>query len=217
MAVALLVAAGRGERLGAGVAKALVPLAGRPMLQWSLDALRAVPAIEQVIVAMPPGTVAPDGVAGVEGGQTRSESVARALRAAGPGEPVLVHDAARPLVTPELIQRLLDGLEDADAAIAAAPVADTIKRVSAERVVLETPPRAELWAVQTPQVFRRAALERALLSASEEVLATATDDAWLIEQTGGAVQIVPATPRNLKVTSPTDLRLAELLLAEGTP
>jgi len=212
VAVALLVAAGRGERLGAGVAKALVPLAGRPMLQWSLDALRAVPAIEQVIVAMPPGTVAPDGVAGVEGGQTRSESVARALRAAGPGEPVLVHDAARPLVTPELIQRLLDGLEDADAAIAAAPVADTIKRVSAERVVLETPPRAELWAVQTPQVFRREMLQRAL-DVPAHVLAAATDDAGLVERAGGRVRVIPAPSENLKVTTTLDLKVAELLLA----
>jgi len=156
----------------------------------------------------------------VAGGSVRSASVRLDLTACGAGDPVIVHDAARPLAAPELFERALGQLErsEADAVIAAVPVSDTIKAVNPDgHTVSRTLDRTRLWAVQTPQVFRRAALERALLSASEEVLATATDDAWLIEQTGGAVQIVPATPRNLKVTSPTDLRLAELLLAEGTP
>ena len=213
MAVALIVAAGRGERLGAPVAKALVPLGGRPMLDWSLDALRAVPAIERILVALPPGVAPPDAVAAVPGGETRSDSVRRALGAVGDGDPVLVHDAARPLVTPELAQRVLEALAGADAAIAAAPVTDTVKRADESGLVLETLARAELWSVQTPQVFRREALERAL-DVPAEVLAAATDDAWLVERAGGTVRVVPAPPENLKVTTPMDLRVAELLLGE---
>jgi 2-C-methyl-D-erythritol 4-phosphate cytidylyltransferase len=223
VAVALIVAAGRGERLGAGVAKALVPLAGRPLLSWSLDALRGVAAIERIVVALPPRATPPEldtgagagagaPVSWVLGGETRSESVARALAAAGDGDPVLVHDAARPLVTPALAQAVLDALPGAEAAIAAAPVTDTIKRAGADRVVCETLARDELWAVQTPQAFGRAALERAL-EVAPEVLAAATDDAWLVERAGGRVRIVPAPRENLKVTTALDLRVAELLLA----
>jgi 2-C-methyl-D-erythritol 4-phosphate cytidylyltransferase len=213
VAVALIVAAGRGERLGAGVAKAFVPLAGRPMLDWSLDALREVPAIESITVAMPPGVAPPDGVAAVQGGRVRSESVVRALRAAGEGDPVLVHDAARPLVTPDLAQRVLEALAGVDAAIAATPLTDTIKRAGPDGRVIETLSRRELWAVQTPQAFRREALAAAL-DVPADVLAAATDDAWLVERAGGSVRIVPAPPENLKVTTALDLRLAELILAE---
>jgi 2-C-methyl-D-erythritol 4-phosphate cytidylyltransferase len=215
MAVALIVAAGSGERLGAGRPKALVELAGRPLVQWSIDALRQVEEIERIVLALPPGTAAPAGVRAVEGGACRSESVRRALDAAGEGDPVLVHDAARPLVTADLAERVLAALageQDADAAIAAAPVTDTVKRVDGAGAVTETLERSELWAVQTPQVFRRAALERALDVSAQE-LARATDDAWLIEQAGGRVIVVRASEENMKVTVPLDLRVAEMLLA----
>jgi 2-C-methyl-D-erythritol 4-phosphate cytidylyltransferase len=214
MAVALIVAAGSGERLGAGRPKALVELAGRPLVQWSIDALREVAGIERIVLALPPGVASPPGVTGVEGGAARSDSVRRALGAAGDGDPVVVHDAARPLVTSELTERViaaLQGDQDADAAIAASPVTDTVKRVDGAGAVSETLDRSELWAVQTPQVFRRAALERALDVSSEE-LARATDDAWLIERAGGKVIVVRASEENLKVTRPFDLRVAELLL-----
>jgi 2-C-methyl-D-erythritol 4-phosphate cytidylyltransferase len=216
MTVALIVAAGSGERLGAGGPKALVELAGRPLLQWSIDALLAVGAIEQIIVAMPPGLAPPAGVTAVTGGATRSESVRLALAAAGPGETVLVHDAARPLLTPTLADSVIAALrhdEGADAAIAAVPVTDTVKRVGEGGRVRETLDRSLLWAVQTPQVFRRGALEAAL-DVSSEMLARATDDAWLIERAGGAVLVVRSSEENLKVTTPHDLRVAELLLAE---
>jgi 2-C-methyl-D-erythritol 4-phosphate cytidylyltransferase len=215
MAVALIVAAGSGERLGAGRPKALVELAGRPLVQWSVEALSAVDAIERIVVALPPGAEPPAGVSSVEGGPARSESVRLALAAAGDGDPVVVHDAARPLVTRELTERVLAALDadvDADAAIAAAPVIDTVKRVDGDGTVTETLERSELWAVQTPQVFRRGALERAL-DVSPQELARATDDAWLIERAGGKVIVVRGSEENLKVTRPFDLRIAELLLA----
>jgi 2-C-methyl-D-erythritol 4-phosphate cytidylyltransferase len=217
MAIALIVAAGSGQRLGADRPKALVELAGRPMLQWSLDALAGVGEISQVIAAMPPGVPAPAGVEGVDGGETRSESVRSALAAAAPGaagELVLVHDAARPLLTAAIVREVIGALgrdDSADAAIAAAPVTDTIKRVDGSHSVLETLERSSLWAVQTPQVFRRGALERAL-DVADDVLAEATDDAWLIERAGGRVLVVAVAAENLKVTTPLDLELAAGLL-----
>ena len=184
------------------------------MLQWSVDALRAVAAIEQIVVALPAGADAPAGTSGVKGGAVRSESVRLALAAAAPGDPVLVHDAARPLLTAELARATIEALEQdetIDAAIAAVPMADTVKRVSGG-LVLQTLDRDELWGVQTPQVFRRAALERAL-DVPDDVLAQATDDAWLIERAGGRVRVVESTRENLKITTSHDLVVAEVLLA----
>jgi 2-C-methyl-D-erythritol 4-phosphate cytidylyltransferase len=230
--VALIVAAGSGERLGAGRPKALVELAGRPLVAWSIDALAQVAGIEQIVVALPAGAELPAGsgagedagaerrIVAVEGGATRSESVLRALAASGrDASLVLVHDAARALVTPALAETViaaLDATRDADAAIAAMPVTDTIKRVDGDGAVRETLDRGQLWAVQTPQVFRLAALERAL-DVPAETLARATDDAWLVERAGGKVIVVRASEENLKVTSPLDLSVAELLLARRTP
>ena len=219
MAVALIVAAGRGERLGSGRPKALVTLGGKPMLEWSVATLHSLPEIEQIVVALPADALdaAPAGTVAVAGGAVRSQSVREALRVSGRGDPVVVHDAARPLAPAALFADALAQLEacGADAVIAAAPVSDTIKEVENDgRTVARTLERSRLWAVQTPQVFRREALERALLGADDELLAAATDDAWLIEQVGGTVQVVKSGPRNIKVTTPTDLQLAELLLAE---
>ena len=224
MTLALIVAAGSGERLRADRPKALVELAGQPLLQYSLEALRSVAQVKRIVVALPAGVAAPAGVVAVQGGAVRSASVKRALAAAGEeegggggegeGELVLVHDAARPLLTPQLARKVIEALRaepSADAAIAAVPVTDTIKRVAEGRVVAETLDRRSLWAVQTPQVFRRGALQRAL-EVSEEVLAQATDDAWLIERAGGGVIVVPSSDENIKVTTARDLRTAELLL-----
>jgi 2-C-methyl-D-erythritol 4-phosphate cytidylyltransferase len=241
MIIALIVAAGRGERLAAGRPKAFVEVAGRPMFQWSVDALRGVDGIERIVLALPPGTPAPAGVIAVDGGAARSDSVRRALAAAGPGDAedvVVVHDAARPLLTGALVERVLAvlaGDQSLDAAIAAAPVADTVKRVQradsdsgtpaaledrgtslgavAAGVVSETLDRSELWAVQTPQIFRRGALERAL-DVPEDVLALATDDAWLVERLGGRVAVVSVGAENPKVTTPLDLAVVEMLLEQ---
>ncbi len=210
MAVALLVAAGSGERLGADVPKAFVTLGGETLLARSLRAIREA-GIEEVVVALPAGHDAPPGARGVPGGSVRSASVLAAL-AASTGDPVVVHDAARPLATPELFRSVLHELESsgADGVVAAAPVTDTLKRAR-DGDVVETLDRSELWAIQTPQAFRRAALERAL-DVDDATLAAATDDAWLVERAGGTVRVVEGPPENLKVTTPRDLRIAEDLL-----
>jgi 2-C-methyl-D-erythritol 4-phosphate cytidylyltransferase len=221
MAVALIVAAGRGERLGSGRPKALVTLGGKPMLQWSVETLRRVAAVDRIVVALPAGELdaAPDGTIAVAGGEVRSQSVLNALAAAGAdGDPVIVHDAARPLAPAELFERALAELSasGADAVIAAVPVADTIKEVDGGAIA-RTLLRDRLWAIQTPQVFRRAPLDAALRGATDELLAQATDDAWLIERRGGTVRVVEASAENLKITTRTDLRLAELLLSDRSP
>jgi 2-C-methyl-D-erythritol 4-phosphate cytidylyltransferase len=224
---AVIAAAGSGERLGAGGPKAFVPLGRRPMVEWSIEAFRAAGAAA-IVVAVPPGHAhEPAGARAVVGGETRAQSVANAM-AVVETELVAIHDAARPLVTPALIEAVVATLlADADAAgaIAATPVTDTIKRagdVASSRlsssegpnrrlVVEQTLDRGELWAAQTPQAFRAAALREAL-SADRAAVAAATDEATLVEAAGGRVLIHPAPAENLKVTTPLDLELAEKLL-----
>lgn len=224
-AVALLVAAGEGRRLGAGQPKGLVGLAGRPLLWWSLEALLGCPAVSEVVVALPPAALEaaaelelPAGVKVVGGGESRSLSVRNALAAAGPGEVVVVHDAARPLVEPALVEAVVGALgERFEAAIAAAPIADTVKEVrrdGEQLVVAATLDRSRLWAVQTPQAFKRSALERALAQGREALLA-ASDDASLVERQGGRVAVVENRLANPKVTTPFDLELCGLLLTRS--
>ena len=214
----MIAAAGSGQRLGAGGPKAFVELAGRPMLEWSLDAFRTADTIAEIVVAAPPGqddAVAERGVLAVAGGEHRSESVANALALCGE-EIVVVHDAARPLVTPGLIDAMVDELaaeEDAAGVIAATPVTDTIKEVGDEGQVERTLDRSGLWAVQTPQVFRAKALREAL--ADPDSLPAASDDAVLVELQGGRVVVHATSADNIKVTTSFDLRVAELLLREG--
>jgi 2-C-methyl-D-erythritol 4-phosphate cytidylyltransferase len=211
MAVALLVAAGSGERLGADRPKAFVVLAGRPMLEWSVEALRA--AVDHVVVALPPGEHAPPGTLAAPGGECRSASVRNALDAAPPGDPIVVHDAARPLLTSELVERCLEAVDGVEGAIAAAIVSDTIKEAGEDGLVRATLDRSALWAVQTPQVFRADILRRAL-ERDAAALAAATDDAWLVDDVGGVITVVESFPENLKVTRESDLRIAEALLAD---
>jgi 2-C-methyl-D-erythritol 4-phosphate cytidylyltransferase len=216
--LAIIVAAGRGERLGADRPKALVQLAGQPLVQWSVSALGQVASIGQIVVALPAGVSAPEGTLGVQGGAVRSDSVRRALAVSRPAQIVLVHDAARPLLTPELAQSAISALQGDESlagVIAAAPVTDTVKQVTSEGVVSATLERKGLWAVQTPQVFRRNALEQAL-DVSDDVLAMATDDAWLVERAGGKVAVLASDKENLKVTTALDLQLAQMLLDRRT-
>jgi 2-C-methyl-D-erythritol 4-phosphate cytidylyltransferase len=199
-------------------------LAGRPMLAWSLLAMAAAERVSAIVVAAPPGKepeverVAIDvgvDVRAVPGGEYRSRSVALALEHVET-EAVVVHDAARPLVAAILVDevlRRLDADHDAAAVIAATPVMDTIKEASVSRRVLRTPERSRMWAVQTPQAFRSAGLSEAV-AAHPDDLGRVTDDASLIEREGGEVLIHEAPAENLKVTTPLDLRVAEMLLAE---
>ncbi len=221
---AIIAAAGEGMRLGAGP-KAFVPLGGAPMLAHSLIAFAKASAIEAIVVAVPPtredetrsiasSTVPAARVEVVAGGTSRQESVHAAL-AIVPDHvySIVVHDAARPLVTVELIEAALDGLEIEMASIVAVPERDTLKRERDGRV-LETVSRAGLWRAQTPQAFRtgplRRAHERALADRVE-----GTDDAMLVERIGIDIAIMPGDERNLKVTTPDDLALAEALLGAG--
>ena len=208
--VGLLVAAGTGERLGAGAPKAFVPCAGRPLLEWSLEVLGRT--CDWVVTAVPPGLEreGPDRVAGAS---ARSGSVRAALAAAPEAEVAVVHDAARPLVTVELVQRCVAALEGGwDGVVAAARATDTLKEARpADGGVVRTLARERVWAAQTPQVFAAEALRRAL-EVDEEALGRASDDAALVEAAGGAVRVVEAPADNLKVTTPLDLRIAEELL-----
>ena len=224
---AVIAAAGSGERLGAGGPKAFVPVAGRPLVEWSIAAFRACGSVRSIVVAAPPGHIgdlAGHDLGVVAGGATRAQSVANALEAVGTTY-VAIHDAARPLLTPELVEALvadLDADEDAAGVIAAAPVNDTIKRaslqsstseVSDRKLAIEaTEDRSRLWRAQTPQVFRTDLLREALAAAERPE--EATDEAMLVEAAGGTVLIHPVAEQNLKVTTPLDLRVAELLLAE---
>jgi 2-C-methyl-D-erythritol 4-phosphate cytidylyltransferase len=228
------VAAGSGQRLGADRPKALVQVAGRPLYGWSLAAALASDAIASVVIAAPAGFegefdtgVADAGeskpVTVVTGGAVRSESVLRALEAVET-DLVAVHDAARPLVEPALFDQAVERLWQAPelaAVIAAAAVTDTVKRaapldpdaaVGGESLplVAETLDRSQLWAVQTPQVFRSEVLRRALRTADS--LAAATDDAMLVEALGERVALLPWSPRNFKVTTPEDLARAVSIL-----
>jgi 2-C-methyl-D-erythritol 4-phosphate cytidylyltransferase len=217
----VIAAAGSGARLGAGGPKALVEVAGRPLVAWCLDAFAAAGSIGAVVIAAPPGhedaiaALAPDAVV-VSGAESRSGSVANALERVE-AELVAVHDAARPLVTAELIDAVVAKLAarpDAAGVIAAAAVTDTVKRGSegsGSPVVASTESRDHLWAAQTPQAFRTEALREAL-AADPQLVAAASDDAMLVEKAGGTVLIEPAPAANLKMTTRGDLRVAEALL-----
>jgi 2-C-methyl-D-erythritol 4-phosphate cytidylyltransferase len=225
--VALLLAAGRGRRLGRELPKAFVPLAGRPVVAHALEALLATPEIDLVIPVLGEGEMAGweqaigadcprDRLAApVLGGAERQDSV-RAGVAALPGttEFVAVHDAARALVRPEAVSRVIAAARAGGAAILAMPARDTIKRVEGDRI-RATPPRSECWAAQTPQVFGVELLREALAKAAAENY-LGTDDAELVERLGVCVRIVPGHSDNLKVTHPEDLVLAEHLLRERT-
>ncbi len=204
-----------------------MPVAGRPMIEWSIDAFRACESVHSIVVAAPPGHIgalAGHDLGVVPGGETRAQSVANALEAVGTAY-VAIHDAARPLLTPKLVEALvavLDADENAAGTIAAAPVTDTIKRASLQSPTSEggnrslaieaTEDRSRLWRAQTPQVFRTGALREALAAAERPE--EATDEAMLIEAAGGTVLMHPVAEQNLKVTTPLDLRIAELLLTE---
>lgn len=223
LATALIPAAGFGARFHEGGPKALVPLRGKPMLLHALERLAASGRLKSAVIAVPPGhedafrkvlADAPVPCTLVEGGVTRRESVARAFLAAkfdNDDELVLIHDAARPLVDPVEVAAVVDAAAKTGAAIAGYSVVETIKRVHGGAVV-ETVPRGDLFAATTPQVFR-AGLFRAAVA--KEGGPETTDDAQLVERTGGSVTVVLTSRWNIKITYPEDLAWAEAFLARG--
>jgi 2-C-methyl-D-erythritol 4-phosphate cytidylyltransferase len=216
----LLVAAGRGERAGEGEPKQFRSIAGVPMLLRALRPFASHPDVGQVVVALPAAVVAspPDWLAAargelvqfVAGGATRRESVAHALRVVGREmRVVLVHDAARPFVSRQTIDAVIEVAREGEGAVAAVPVSDTLKVADPRHVITATMSRDGLWRAQTPQGFPRSMLEDA--HAQAPLGTDATDDAMLAEARGHRLRIVPASPLNLKVTSSRDFVLADAL------
>jgi 2-C-methyl-D-erythritol 4-phosphate cytidylyltransferase len=216
----LVPAAGSGRRMG-GRKKAFMELLGRPLLARTLEPFLSHPRVGVVVVALPAAEAdaPPEWLTGsgprlvvVAGGETRTESVYRALNALPDHIGVVaVHDAARPLVTREVIDRCLDGVGEDTGVVAGWPSVDTLKEVDEEGRVVATPPRDRFRRAQTPQVFPRAPLEAAY-RASMEAGDPATDDSALFARAGGRVQMVAGDPWNLKVTHPGDLEVAAFLL-----
>lgn len=214
---AIIAAGGRGLRFGTDHPKQLATLAGRTVLQRSLDAFVNSAVIDDIVVALPAALAAdpPEylrsrlkSVIVVEGGERRQDSVRRAFdRVDRHADVVVIHDAARPLVTDAVIRRTVDAAFETGAAIAALRASDTVKRADAAGRIAETLPREQIYLAQTPQAFLMDVLRDALAMSAD-----ATDEASLAEQAGHVVQLVEGDPRNLKITTPDDLALAERLL-----
>ena len=213
---AIIAAGGRGARFGSAQPKQLLTLGGVPILKRTVDAFLQGYPFDEVIVALPEELAANppsylDDVMVVAGGARRQDSVANAFREVAPSSQVIViHDAARPLVTAALIERTVDAAYKHGAAIAALQARDTVKRGDASRIIRDTLPREEIFLAQTPQAFRVGVLRDALALASAG--ADATDEAMLAEQAGHHVHLVDGDPRNLKITTPEDLEVAERLV-----
>jgi 2-C-methyl-D-erythritol 4-phosphate cytidylyltransferase / 2-C-methyl-D-erythritol 2,4-cyclodiphosphate synthase len=217
---AIIAAAGEGRRLGAPLPKQLLDIGGRSILERSVAAFASHPRVDEVIVVLPAALAAapPDwlgdstrltAVRIVAGGERRQDSVANAFDNVPPGsDVVLVHDAARPFVTSELISRAIDGAAQYGAAIAALPVHDTVKRVASgdPPLITATLPRETIYLAQTPQAFRRDVLKAAVALGRSG--AEATDEAMLVEQAGHPVHVIEGDPANVKITTPEDLQRA---------
>ncbi len=217
--VGIIVAAGSGERMG-GVEKAFAPLLGRVMVSYSLRAMEDAPELDHIVLVVAPESVGKGEslvasmglckVAAVRaGGATRRASVLAGLNAAPENEITLVHDGARPCVTPELIARGVEAAREHGAAIPAVPVQDTIKEAGQGGLIVRTPDRATLYAAQTPQAFSTDMLKRAHKEAPADLL---LDDASLFEALGWPVHIFEGDPSNLKVTTPIDVAFAKAVL-----
>jgi 2-C-methyl-D-erythritol 4-phosphate cytidylyltransferase/2-C-methyl-D-erythritol 2,4-cyclodiphosphate synthase len=226
---AIIAAGGRGARFGGPQPKQLLTLAGRPILQHSVDAFLRSDDVTEIVVALPSdlaaapppylrsegGARASKPIRVVEGGERRQDSVANAFARIDPRcDVVVIHDAARPLVTAELIRRTVDAAAEYGAAIAATAATDTVKRATADRVIVDTLPRSEIYLAQTPQAFRTSVLRDALRAGpgARTASADATDEAMLAERAGHPVHIVEGDPRNVKITTAEDLEIAERLV-----
>ena len=216
---AIIVAAGESRRMN-GKDKVLVLLGGKPALAWSIEALQANAKVDRIIIVNSQKNMEPvrclvmdekwGKVAEVcTGGKRRQDSVAAGLALAGDCEWIIIHDGARPMLTQDLIDRGLEAARETGAAVAAVPVTDTIKLAGEDGIIIETPPRKNLWAVQTPQIFRFDIIKEAYRQARGDV----TDDASLVEQAGYRVKIYPGSYDNIKITTPRDIALAESLMS----
>lgn len=218
--IAIIPAAGHGSRMGAEKNKLLLELSGRPVLAWTLEAFESCPLVDEVLIVANEqdifsyrDIVSSYGFGKVKailrGGETRAESVYRGLLAAEDADIVVIHDGARALVTPEIIEKTIEGSRETGAAISAVHAVDTIK-ITDGGFIKETPDRSDLYAAQTPQVFRKDLLLRAMEGDRSGI----TDDASAVERMGGRVKIVETDYENIKITTPFDLLVAEAVLTK---
>lgn len=197
--------------MGGSTPKAYLRLGGRPLYEHSLAVFRSMKEVSQVVLVVPPGRKE-----GVPGGERRQDSVLQGLaKVESSAEVVLVHDSARPFVRPDLVRRVIQGALEHGAAVPGVPVRDTIKRAGAGGLVEATLDRNSLYGIQTPQGFRKGVLEAAY--AAGHGVKDATDDAQIVERTGRNVVVVEGDPENLKITSKSDLELAEDYLSRRRP
>jgi len=221
---AIIPAAGAGKRLGARVEKAFVEAGGKPLLMHTIARLQSAANFEHFVVSVPPARrealqrrfaefLSQQHVTFVGGGASRTESVAKALDALhdDPDDLILVHDAVRPLVAPDVVSDVIRRAAETGAAVAASPAGDTVKEADASLRVVRTLDRDRLWLVQTPQVFRASLLRQAYERARREGT-QATDDSALVERLDAPVTIVPSGPSNLKITTRHDLALFATIL-----
>lgn len=227
MVTVVFPAAGRGKRMQAGMNKAFMDLAGLPILVRTLLKFSACEAVDKLVVVVAEAEVAfvqriLQLVPGLKpwqvtvGGSERQYSVLNGIRCAGTeAEIILVHDAARPLISEETILAVIEAAKEHGGAIAAVPAKNTIKLCNDQHQVVETPDRSKLWEVQTPQGFQREILLRANAQAEQDNF-LGTDDASLVERLGEPVYIVESDYRNIKITTPEDILIAEAFLAEDS-
>ena len=219
---AVIVAAGRSTRMG-GVDKTFAPILGVPLVAHSLDRFESSPRIDQVVLVLAEDSldrgrklVQERGYRKVAhvcaGGQRRQDSVRNGLELLSPCDWVMVHDGARPCFDDDLLQRGLDAAAECGSAVAGVPVKDTIKLVSPDRMVNETPDRSSLWAAQTPQVFRYSLLLEAHRAWTNDAAGDVTDDAAMVEALGHPVKMFLGAFQNIKVTTAEDLVIAEVFL-----
>ncbi|MFA5629487.1 MAG: 2-C-methyl-D-erythritol 4-phosphate cytidylyltransferase [Dehalococcoidales bacterium] len=219
---AIIVAAGKGERMK-GIDKIFVPLNGKPLLAWTVEVFEKCSAIDQIVIVLGEHNIETGKKLAADygwqkvtaictGGKERQQSVSNGLQLLEDCEWIVIHDGARPFVKESLIKIGISEAKETGAAVAAVPVTDTIKMASDDNFIIGTPPREKLWAVQTPQVFKSDIIREAHAKACKN----ATDDAALAESLGYTVKLYPGSYNNIKVTTPLDLSLAEILVKGGT-
>ena len=226
-ASAVITAAGQGKRFGEGIPKQFMPLQGKPVLLHSVETFSKSDLIGEIVIVVPENWVdsvkidilEKFGVTKVKnvipGGPERQDSVRNGFYSLSEKpDIVVVHDGVRPFITLELLEEVIREASDCGGALTALPSSDTIKKSSPDLFVENTVPRESLWFAQTPQAFRYEVLKNAFIRASEDGF-TGTDEALLVERTGVKVKIVRGSPYNIKITTPEDFKLGELILKEG--